>query len=100
MAENLRKFSLRAKLLRSEGRAGTVGSLIAALGLAWIYYTRERNAQISHDADLAKEFCPDFVRAFIKCDEKHHSDCRNEMLRLHDCIHRFKTDNQVDFGRL
>ncbi|CAG9311503.1 unnamed protein product [Blepharisma stoltei] len=100
MAENLRKFSVRAKLLYTNARGRTITSLIGTLGLAYFYYSRERKAQISHDADLAKEFCPDFVRAFIKCDQKHHSDCRNEMLRLHDCVHRFKTDNQMDFGRL
>mmetsp|Transcript_8403 Transcript_8403/g.12403 ORF Transcript_8403/g.12403 Transcript_8403/m.12403 type:complete len:88 (-) Transcript_8403:28-291(-) len=70
---------------------------IGVLGLYWLY---NKEGQLTQDADMAREFCPDYVREFMKCQQDKYSFCRKQVIDLHDCIHRFKGDNQKDINRL
>lgn len=85
---------------KSFKRFGVYWKFGLSAALVYFYFARERKLQIKHDAALAREFCPEFVKGFMKCEVKNAHGCRKEMLFLHDCVHRFKTDNQMDIDRL
>ena len=69
--------------------------IFGGLSVAYIYYAFwYKTALIKHDAELAREFCPSYVKDFIKCKEVDLSACKKQMLQLHNCIHTFKGFNQ------
>ena len=70
-------------------------ALISALPL--YYYFVDRPKKIHHDAQVAREFCPNQVRTFMKCFQgKHLEQCEKEMLLLHNCVYKEKGFNQMD----
>jgi hypothetical protein len=76
-------------------------SIPVLLVLPAYYYLYSRPRQIDHDAKVAKEFCPDKVRAFLGCfQQKELKFCENEMLLLHNCVYKQKGFNQVDMDFL
>jgi hypothetical protein len=70
---------------------------LSITALSYFYYSFNwRPRKLKHDADLAREFCPSFVREFQKCKKEDITKCRREMLKLHNCIYYFKGYNQED----
>jgi len=65
------------------------------------YFLHYRPSRISHDAQLAKEYCPKEVVAFLKCQEDRQlGRCDREVLFLHNCVYKSKGFNQMDMDFL
>ena len=73
--------------------------LISALPI--YYFLVDRPKKIHHDAQVAREFCPNHVRTFMKCFQgKQLEQCEKEMLLLHNCVYKEKGFNQTDMDFL
>lgn len=65
------------------------------------YFLHYRPSRISHDAELAKEYCPNEVVRFLKCQEERSLErCDKEVLFLHNCVYKTKGFNQMDMDFL
>ena len=64
---------------------------------AYLYYSLfYKPAHINHDAEIAREFCPSYVKEFMKCRNVDLRKCKKEMMQLHNCIYKLKGINQED----
>ena len=70
----------------------------AIVPIVYAYYALYyRPSRVRHDAELAREFCPDFVTEFLRCQEHDGlHKCSKEMIGLHNCLYRLKGFNKED----